>query len=63
MLAANKMVGENKGKNKKEHGLSCCINRIVTMNMGKIKQKHCNQGNLNIELKGKEERKEKETNI
>jgi len=46
----------------KEHGLSCGINRNSTHEYGK-EQQHNNQGNMNSELKVKEERKEKESDI
>ena len=58
----DKMVGENKSKKGKEHGLSCGINRNSTHEYGK-EQQHNNQGNMNSELKVKEERKEKESDI
>ena len=58
----DKMVGENKSKKGKENGLSCGINRNSTHEYGK-EQQHNNQGNMNSELKVKEERKEKESNI
>ena len=38
MPSADKMVGENKGKKGKEHGLSCGINRNSTHEYGKKQQ-------------------------
>ena len=61
MSIVDKMVGENKSKKGKEHGLSCGINRNSTHEYGK--EQHNNHGNLNSELKVKEEKKEKESDI
>ena len=38
MFTTEKMVGENKGKKGKEHGLSCGINRNNTHEYGKKQQ-------------------------
>ena len=57
MSIANKMVGENKGRKGKEHGLSCAINRNSIHEYGK--NNNSNQCNLNSELKVKKREKRK----